>query len=259
MIETSRCEQYFLQHLPIIDRVCTVTAISRGIRSDDIGDVVGWVRLRLIENEYAVIRKFRGESAFSTFVTTVVVALVRDLDVHERGRWRASAEATRLGPVAVQLEYLVHRKRLSLNEAFEHLRTARVTDWSDRQLATLYAALPHREPMRPTAVSDTSLTDMPADSATDLTIIIEEATKAREHVAQLIERWIHSLSTEQQVMLKMRFWHSKSVADIARALDVKQKPLYRQFDHLLSELKASLRAQGITEQRFRELFGEHLT
>ena len=80
------------------------------------------MRLRFIENDYAAIRKFRGESSLGTYLTVVVAMLVRDYRVQRWGRWRPSAAARRLGDVAVRLETLVRRNGQAVHEAAETLR-----------------------------------------------------------------------------------------------------------------------------------------
>src|SRR5689334_7997472 len=97
----------------------------------------GWGEVELVEGGYGAIRKFRGESAFTTYLSVVISRLIRDYWVHKFGRWRPSAAAQRMGELAVRLETLVRRDQLPLAEAGEALRTTGLTTLSDRELAKL--------------------------------------------------------------------------------------------------------------------------
>jgi RNA polymerase sigma factor for flagellar operon FliA len=57
----------------------------------------------------------------------------------------------------------------------------------------------------------------------------------------------------------MRFWDDLTVADIARALRIEQKPLYRKLEAIQKHLRAALTARGIDEERVADvLAGESL-
>jgi DNA-directed RNA polymerase specialized sigma24 family protein len=47
----------------------------------------------------------------------------------------------------------------------------------------------------------------------------------------------------------MRYWEGTSVADIARALGLPQKPLYRRLERALAALRAALEAAGVSRHR----------
>ena len=145
----SDLEATFLQNLPVIDRATAQVARRHGFMPDDTAELTSWVKLRIIEDDYAALRKFRGESSISTYLTVVVAMLVRDYCAQKWGRWRPSACARRLGEVATRLETLVHRNGLPLQQAGELLRTSGLTTSSDLQLSELLARMPTRRPLRP--------------------------------------------------------------------------------------------------------------
>jgi RNA polymerase sigma factor for flagellar operon FliA len=64
------------------------------------------------------------------------------------------------------------------------------------------------------------------------------------------------LSPEDQCILTMRFWQDMSVADVARALNVPQKPLYRRLDRAFAELRRELLRNGISPDRAQTLVSE---
>src|SRR6187401_3305105 len=61
-------DQMFLTHLPAIDGIARAAARRRRLTTDEAEEFRSIVRLRLIENDYAVIREFRGSSSFRTFL-----------------------------------------------------------------------------------------------------------------------------------------------------------------------------------------------
>src|SRR5690242_4202099 len=148
--ERQKLEALFLSQLGWIERVLAVTCRRHALARDEAEDFASWVTLRLIEDDYAVFRKFRGESSLTTYLAVVIAMLFRDYRTQRWGRWRPSAAAQRRGPLAIRLETLVYRDRLRLEQAAELLRTAGQTRLSDRDLAAVLSELPARRPMRPT-------------------------------------------------------------------------------------------------------------
>ena len=253
MADRTSHEATFLAHLAIVERVAAAASRRQGLVGDDAADFASWIKLKLVEDDYAVFRKFRGESAVSTYLTVVIAMLARDYRVQQRGRWRPSAAALREGPLAVRLETLVHRGGYSLGAAAEQLRTAGETTLSDAELARLFGRLPARVPMRPVAVGAEPLASVEAETGADVLVAREEDDGARRETERMLYEAMVPLPVEDRLMLRMRFWESMSVADIARGLAVEQKPLYRRLDRLLAELRARLASAGVTTQSVRDL------
>ncbi|HKB09047.1 MAG TPA: hypothetical protein VKD69_00285, partial [Vicinamibacterales bacterium] len=68
-----------------------------------------------------------------------------------------------------------------------------------------------------------------------------------------LDRVRQSLTPDEQLILRMRFDDAVAVADIARALHLNQKRLYRTIDHLLSRLREGLEAEGIARDEVAAL------
>lgn len=257
MLDRPAAEALFLQHLAWIERVCGSLCRRHGIAGDDADEFASWARAGLIENDYAIVRRFRGESAFTTYLTVVLSTLFSAWRVRERGRWRPSAAARREGPLAIRLEAMVRRDGLRLDEAAERLRTAGETTLSDRELAALLARLPAHARPRPVAAGDEVLDATPAPAAAaDLPLLAGEAGARRDRDEQALRRALESLLPEDRVMLRLRFWEALSVADIARGLGVAQKPLYKRMDRVLARLRRQLEGAGLSRERVRELLDE---
>jgi RNA polymerase sigma factor (sigma-70 family) len=251
MTERRACEALFLAELDWIQETMGALCRRYGMGAADAEDFASWATMRLIDDDYAVLRKFRGESALRTYLVVVLAMLHREYRSRWWGRWRPSAAARRAGPVAVRLETLVHRDGCPLPEAILRLRTAGETALSDRELAVLFATLPRRGPgrTRPVEALLDALASIPDPAAADDGIAAEERAAERRALEDALRRALEALPAEDRVIVRMRFWEGTSVADIARALGLPQKPLYRRLERALAALRGSLEASGVSRRR----------
>ncbi len=249
MMQRNECEAAFLADLEWIRQAMGALCRRYGMGSADGEDFASWATMRIIADDYAVLRKFRGESSLRTYLVVVVAMLHREYRGRVWGRWRPSAAARRAGRVAVRLETLVHRDGYPLPQAIARLRTAGETSLDDRQLATLFASLPRRVPGLQHAEPLPDVLPLVADPATaDDGVMAEERDAERKAIGDALQRAVESLPPEDRVVVRMRFWEGVSVADIARALDVPQKPLYRRLERALVALRRALERSGVTRR-----------
>jgi RNA polymerase sigma factor for flagellar operon FliA len=254
MLTRSEAEALFLQNLRWIERVAAALCRRHGIDGAEADDVVAWVRMMVIEDDYAVLRRFRGESAVTTYLTVAISLLFREHRIRERGRWRPSAAAQRLGYAAVRLETLVRRDGYRLEEAARVLRSAGTTDLSDRELAVLLAALPARAPLRPVEVGSEALAGAPAPGAAD-PAEAAEADAERGAAEEALARALDALPAADRVVVRLRYWEGLSVADVARGLGVPQKPLYRTLERALRQMRDELERAGVSRETVRAVLG----
>jgi RNA polymerase sigma factor for flagellar operon FliA len=242
-------EALFLEHLAWIDRVAAITCRQHGVWDADAEDFAGWMRMKVMEDDYAIIRNFRGESGLKTYLATVVTRQFYEHGRQRLGRWRVSAAAERLGPPAPALETLVHRDGYTLEQAGQKLRTAGRTTFSDAQLARLLNQLRDRTPLRPVqvppATRDDVLAAAMASSRADERVIAAEARDERSQVMALVNRAVEELSAEDRIIAEMHLRDGFRVADVARALNLEQKPLYRRIDRLRARLRRFLEQEGV--------------
>ena len=235
-------ERLFLDNLQYIDRVADALARRNGMSRDEREDFGAIVRARLIADDYGVIRKFRGESAFTTFLTVVITNAFRDYRTSQWGRWRPSAAARRMGDVAVRLETLLHRDGYPLQEAIQVLRTSGEILPADTILARLAASLPERTTTVLTLVPPDEVADQ---ASADEAVVRREFDETRLHLERNLAEGLSELSAEDQIIVRMHFWEAMTVADIARALQLDQKPLYRRLERCLQNLRSWLEQRGI--------------
>lgn len=238
-------ESLFLANLSDIERLLDGLARRKRLSPDDADEFGAWAKLRLIEHDYVVFAKFRGDSALLTYLAMVIAMLFREYRVQEWGRWRSSAAARRGGELAMELEILVCRDGMPIDQAGQVLRTAGKTTMSDRELADLAGEFPRRTRLRPVQTGDVPET-AEADDRTDASIEAAEADAEAKNVSEALNRALDAMPPEDKLILRLHYKESMSVAEIARALDLPQKPLYRRVDRLLHKLRATLARDGIT-------------
>lgn len=247
-------EEIFVQHLPWIDKVAAIVCRRNGVWGDDADDFASWARMKLMEDDYAVFRKFEGKSKLETYIATVVSRLFIAHQRREQGRWRPSTEAQRIGPPAPELERLVRRDGYTVEQAGEKLRTAGVTDYSDHELARLLARLPDRVPLRPVQVSpEPVLEHKESASSADARIVSSEAEAWHGGLMDAVNRAISRMEPEEQMIVRMRFGEGCTLAHVARTVNIDPKPLYRRIEKLKTALRGHLEAEGISPRDVRML------
>ncbi|HEX6747197.1 MAG TPA: sigma-70 family RNA polymerase sigma factor [Longimicrobium sp.] len=243
------------RHLGWIERVAAALCRKHGLDPDEVDDFTSWVKTRLVEDDYAILRKFRGESQLTTFLTVVLNRMYRDYRVAQLGRWRPSAAARRRGPAAVQLERLVYRDGMSAAQAAAALRSAGI-QLSDGDAIRIVAELGTGVRGRPKQVGDAPLDITPAAEQADDSVLDSEAQAGRAALREVLGRAMEGLPAEDRRIVEMRFFGGATVADIARALRTEQKPLYRRLERILKHLRGRLEAEGFPADRVREIIDE---
>lgn len=257
MLDREAAEALFLKHLDWIDKVASIACSNHGVWGADAEDFTAWVRMKLVEDDYAVVRRFRGESELKTYLASVVVRHFFDFERAEWGRWRPSTVAQRLGAAAVDVERLVRRDGYTLQQAGEKLRTAGRTTLTDAELARLLDQLPERRPLRPVVGEPaTGLDTTPGTSRADDRVLEAEADSRRAEVFGVLGTAMEQLEPEEQLIVQLHFAQGHTLADVARALRLEQKPLYRRVERLRARLRALLESAGLGGDDVRGLLYE---
>ncbi len=247
-------EDIYLQNLRTIERIAAFVARRHHLNASEAEEFIQEVRVRLLDDDYAIIRKFQGRSSISTYLTTVIGHLFSQWRVEQWGKWRPSAKAKCIGEKAVTLERLLSREGFTLQEAVGVLTTPGGSSYTIGELEAIYLRLPARTP-RPVFVSEETVPDVITVEA-DAYARMEAGDRARvaRQVSQKLDESIEAKTGEDRLILQMRFWHGRRVPDIAQALHLDQKKLYKRFDHLLLELRRELESAGFTHKDVAGLF-----
>jgi hypothetical protein len=75
---SSELEAMYLQNLSWIDGLLATLAQRHGLEGNDAAAFTRWAKARIVENDYAALAKFRGTSAFTTYLAVVLMMLARE-------------------------------------------------------------------------------------------------------------------------------------------------------------------------------------
>lgn len=234
-------EQIFIGLLPHIDRVTQWLARRYRISPSDAQDFAQSVKLKFIDQDYELLRRFEERSALTTFVTSVVTNAFHDYRNAAWGKWRPSAEARRLGPTAVALEQCLVRDGMTFEEACERLSTEAPID--RRELEHAATRLPVR--VRRRFESEETLRTIATAETADATVRAGERRALAQRICDALDVALERLSAEDAAILALKFKSGRKVSEIAVILGVPQKPLYRRIEALLEQLRVALEGEGL--------------
>ena len=245
----------FESEFTLIEELIGVTGRRHRLGPDEAEDFYSYVMLKLIEDNYGRLRKFKGASSLRTYLTTVLQRLFLDFRCQKWGKWRPSARAKKLGEAAVLLETLVSRDGYRLQEAEEILRRnhgLRVSADELQRLVDECLVRPRRQ-----FLGEDVLQNMPSPSPPNGSLQRERA-RFLQKLEAIVNDALRALGEESRLVLSMRFNEGLSVLQIARALHREPKKLYYRIHKSLMQLRAALEAAGIDRNEVLEVLGTPL-
>lgn len=243
-MDREEAEELFLERLSWIEAMIRKTAQRRGVGLDEIEELRSRVFLHLIEDDYRVIREYRGKSRLSTYLATVIQRLFIDYCYRRHGRWRPSTAARRLGAVAVRLEVLCHRDGFSFAEARQILLDEEGHRICGADIDVLWRQLPCRPPSR--RLSDQRLDQLPAPGRADRALRFGEQRCVLRQLLTHLQAALAELAADDRLLLRLRFFEGMTVRAIGQLLRQEPRPLYRQCQRALRGLRCSLEEQGLS-------------
>lgn len=247
-------EELFLSNLDVIESAARFVARRARLTPDDADDLASALKLRLIENDYAVLQKFEGRCSLSTYVASIAHRLFADDWMHVHGRWRPSAEAKRLGEAAVLLESLLVRDRLPLDEALPIAQRVHPS-LTKAEAKAIELRLPHRGPRPRLVALEDEVEPAVAGESVEAEAIEHELAVVSERASRIVQEALGSIPELERVAIRLRFGQEMSVASIARALQCDQKQLYRRIENILRRLRNALQQAGFHAAEIHELIG----
>jgi RNA polymerase sigma factor for flagellar operon FliA len=243
-------ERLLLNHLDEIDQLVRTWGRRRHLSPAEQEDFAGFVRLRLIDDNYAVLRKFQERSTLWTYLSSVIGRRSLDYCAEQWGRWRPSAVAERLGPEAVALERLVTRDAHTLDEAIAIVLAGR-PHLSEAQLRAIWSQLP--EKIRTVQVGEEAALTVSAVDASDA--VVDEA--ARQQGVARLDRALRDafarIAPQDRLLIALRYDQGLSIVDIAKLMQSTVPTLHRRLDKSLKHLRASLKE--FTTAEIRDVIG----
>ena len=246
-------EDRFLAALPTIDDVVGRVCRRHRLNATEADELRSDVRMHFIDRNYEVLRRFEGRSSLTTYVTVVIQRVLLERRNRMWGKWRPSADARRYGPTGILLERLVTRDGWTLEQALEMLRVNHGVE-IDETLQSFCDRLAGRGPSRQMVPEEDAGQVVSQGSPTDANVVRAEQDFLAKRVQAALDRARQTLEPIERLILKMRFEDRVPIVDIARALHLDQRRLYRTIERLLVTLGASMMAEGISRADVTTLF-----
>jgi RNA polymerase sigma factor (sigma-70 family) len=237
-------EQIFLDNLQLIEAV-VIQVCRRHIASDDeTEEFRSLAHIKLLDGDHRVLRERKGRSSLRVYLTVVLEREFLDYRNGKWGKWRPSVEARRMGDVAMLLERLVCRDRYTFDEAVEIIRTNRHASESRESLWRMFLRFPARVDRRPAPEQTLAYISDPRPLPDEEMQQIERDEERRRAYAALAAA-VSRLEPEDRLILKLHYFDGLKQIEIARALHLDAKRLYRRCERLLATLRRELEAQGL--------------
>ena len=248
-------QRLLLDHLEVVDQIVGTIGRRRHLSAAEQDDFASFVNLRLVDDRYAILRKFQNRSTLWTYLATVIERLSLDFCAERWGRWRPSAMADRLGPVAVLLERLVTRDSHTVEEAMEIVRTNHNVALSHAELRRIWDQLPVR--VRSTEVGEEAAAAV--SSAESAESFVEDADRQKriERLQRALAMAFAQVAVQDRVLIALRFDQDLSMVEIAKLTGSSVPTLHRRLDKSVKQLRSALTGAGFDPREVADLIGHH--
>ncbi|HYI11805.1 MAG TPA: sigma-70 family RNA polymerase sigma factor [Thermoanaerobaculia bacterium] len=251
----SEAQELLTANLPVVERAVAFAARRYRLDPADAEEFAAVVKLRLVDNDYAILRAYEERSSFSTYISIVVQRMALDFRIHAWGKWHSSAEAKRLGPLALELEKLLHRDGRTIEDS-EKILATRYPEATRQSLVSLAARLPERAPKRrDVALEEAESVAVTRPAEVEEPVFADERRRTSERVSSIMAAVMSRLPEDQRLILQLRFEGGMTVAQIARSLGVDQKLTYRQIERNMRDFRRELERFGIASGDVADLIG----
>lgn len=243
--------EWFDRHFEVVCQIIDGIARRNHLSDDELKSYRSYAYERLLDRGFRMIRAYSERAAPRTYLTVVLTNVYRDFRIKQYGKFRPSAEARRLGATAVLLDTLIHRDGQPRGEAIRRVASRDDVELSEADLWMIVERLPRRIRRSEVRLDDLS----PPRSGKDPAGIHERGEQAdrMEECREALQEAMKTLPTEDQRIIRLHVWEGKTLAAVARELDLKQKPLYRRVKRAYRRLRAHLEARGFRGEDVADL------
>lgn len=256
-----------IDQLPHIERQCRRAAkFPVSYRSDanidnEADQLLTEVIDHLKNDDFKVLREFRGSSKLSTFLTTVISNLVVDIIRTRKGRSRASERARELGPVAELLHKLVYGLGYTLADAHGHLVLSHGIGESEDELREMLHHIRGKDDITHAVTAIWPCQGLEVIVDDEVEIIVPDPVKGadeqlidnqreqkREHI---IGTLMEGLSGEERFILRLRYPATenesiKSIREIAALTGQTEKSVDNRLRRILLRCRETLLRRGLS-------------
>ncbi|HVR39669.1 MAG TPA: sigma-70 family RNA polymerase sigma factor, partial [Thermoanaerobaculia bacterium] len=244
-------------NLALIDR--TIARVCRHARlfGADAEDFASAARLHLMDDDYAVLRSFEGRCSLVTFLTIVLQRLVAQERMRTWGRFYESTAARALGDVGVRAEQLIRRDGRTIDEALPILRDLDPSLTRER-LVAIVDQLRDRRPRMQLVAADDVEAELPASTSSDARVVERDVRTISSRVTDVLRDALRKLPLEDRTIVRLHFHAGMALSEIARSMNLAQRPLYRRLERILRDLRDSLVAAGLDRRSVDDIVGSKL-
>ena len=246
-------QRLLLDHLDLINQIVRTVGRRRHLSATEQEDFASVVHLRLVDENYAILRKFQNRSTLWTYLAAVIERMSLDFCAEKWGRWRPSAMAERLGPIAVVLERLVNRDTHTVEEALEILRTNHDVGLTSAELRAIWDQLPLR--IRNTEVGEEAAQELSGDTSSEAGIDDAERRKSIDRLQQSLQAAFAQIAAQDRVLIALRFDQELSMVEIAKLMGSSVPTLHRRLDKSVKQLRLALAHAGFDSREVANLIG----
>ena len=238
--------ELLIANISLIRQLVQSTARRHRLTECEKQDFESWMWVRLVDNDFHVIRSFQGRSSFATYLRVVLQRAVLDYRAAKWGKWRPSAYARRMGPKAVAFERLISRDGVPPEVAAARLNIS-VNELPPK----------HREPRRrfDEPIELAPEIAAPQETSPDEGVLSNERRLAAHEVSRALARSLAGIPRSDRRLLWLRYGARLTVAQIARKLGRDQAGLYKKFVRLHAAVRRRLETCGITSADLSGLIG----
>jgi RNA polymerase sigma factor (sigma-70 family) len=246
-------QRLLLDHLDLINQIVRTVGRRRHLSATEREDFASFVHLRMVDDDYAILRKFQNRSTLWTYLAAVIERMSLDFCAEKWGRWRPSAMAARLGPVAVVLERLVNRDSHSVDEALEVLKTNHDIALSDADLRKIWEQLPLR--VRTTEVGEEAAQELSSDDSSEAAIDDADRRESINRLQDALQHAFAQIAAQDRVLIALRFDQDLSIMEIAKLTGSSVPTLHRRLDKSMKQLRSALSHAGFDPREVANLIG----
>ena len=256
------------EHLKFIEKKCFRSLQGNPNRSHDIElendalKLFNTVLDKLRENNYKILRNFKGKAKLTTYLTTIISYQAIDLIRQRRGRDQKKARAKKAGKIAEMIYNLVFKNGRGERDAYEELKISKDFKGSFEEFEKLVLTIKGKESKvidlnsggvavkRGFRLKNKDSFEVPDIKADPELIYLKENRQNR--IKKMVGEVVAGLSGEQRIILRMRYpadesKQSMQINEIAEILNLSKKAVYNRLERILKKCKGKFSKEALDE------------
>lgn len=252
MRDSEAAAQLFLDSQALIERTLDVVCRSCRFSVEDAEEFRGNAQIHLIKDDYRILRSYEGRASLAGYLRAVLLRYALDYRNETLGKWRPSAVAKKLGPIAENLDQRLHRDREAREDAIRNVVAA--TGATREELEAIAQKLPQNYG-RPRSAGPEPLDELAASRSED-PVENDERRQLAQRVVGALQEAMATFPREDRLMLQLFYKKGVAARDLTTFFPGStERIIYRQLERTRERLKALLLATGISAPMIAELLG----